>query len=84
MVEILIADDHEVVRRGVRDVLQAHAGWSVCGETHSGREAVGMATLLGWTGISSVSSRCTVVGTKCVSNARHFAGKESSTPPWGG
>jgi DNA-binding NarL/FixJ family response regulator len=46
MLEILIADDHEVVRRGVRDVLQAHPGWSVCGETHSGREAVGIAASL--------------------------------------
>lgn len=46
MLEILIADDHEIVRRGVRDVLQAHSGWSVCGETHSGREAVGIAASL--------------------------------------
>ncbi len=46
MLEILIADDHEVVRRGVRDLLQAHSGWSVCGETHSGREAVGLAASL--------------------------------------
>ncbi len=43
MLAILIADDHEVVRRGVRDVLEAHTGWSVCGETHSGREAVDIA-----------------------------------------
>lgn len=46
MLEILIADDHEVVRRGVREVLQAHSGWSVCGETHSGREAVSIAASL--------------------------------------
>ena len=46
MLAILIADDHEIVRRGVRDVLQAQPGWSVCGETHSGREAVGMAASL--------------------------------------
>lgn len=39
-VRILIADDHEVVRRGVRAVLEAEAGWVVCGEASSGREAV--------------------------------------------
>ncbi len=46
MLAIMIADDHEVVRRGVRDVLQSHSGWSVCGETHSGREAVNLAASL--------------------------------------
>ncbi len=46
MLAIMIADDHELVRRGVRDVLEAQPGWSVCGETHSGREAVGMAASL--------------------------------------
>jgi len=42
MVSILIADDHEVVRRGIRSVLEAHADWSVCGEADDGREAVEM------------------------------------------
>jgi DNA-binding NarL/FixJ family response regulator len=42
----MIADDHEVVRRGVRGLLEAQPGWSVCGETHSGREAVGIAASL--------------------------------------
>jgi DNA-binding NarL/FixJ family response regulator len=46
MLDILIADDHELVRRGVRDVLESQPGWRVCGETHSGREAVGLATSL--------------------------------------
>ena len=39
-VRILVADDHEVVRQGVRAVLEAQAGWVVCGEARSGREAV--------------------------------------------
>ena len=39
-VRILIADDHEVVRQGLRAVLEGQAGWVVCGETSSGREAV--------------------------------------------
>lgn len=42
----MIADDHEVVRRGVRALLDAQPGWSVCGEAPSGREAVGMAASL--------------------------------------
>src|SRR5215471_17638850 len=37
---ILIADDHEVVRRGIRALLENHPGWEVCGEAVDGREAV--------------------------------------------
>jgi DNA-binding NarL/FixJ family response regulator len=37
---ILIADDHEVVRRGIRAMLESHPGWEVCGEAGDGREAV--------------------------------------------
>src|SRR5579872_5932872 len=37
---ILIADDHDLMRRGVKALLQSHAGWEVCGEAHTGREAV--------------------------------------------
>ena len=37
---ILVADDHEVVRRGVRALLEAHAGWEVCGEAKDGCEAI--------------------------------------------
>jgi DNA-binding NarL/FixJ family response regulator len=40
---ILIADDHEVVRRGVRAVLETQPGWEVCGEAPTGRDAVGKA-----------------------------------------
>ena len=39
-VRILIADDHDVVRQGVRAVLDAEPEWIVCGEAGSGREAV--------------------------------------------
>jgi DNA-binding NarL/FixJ family response regulator len=42
-VRILIADDHEVVRQGVRTVLEEQAGWVVCGEASTGREAVAKA-----------------------------------------
>jgi DNA-binding NarL/FixJ family response regulator len=37
---ILIADDHEVVRGGIRTMLEAHPGWEVCAEAADGREAV--------------------------------------------
>jgi DNA-binding NarL/FixJ family response regulator len=39
MLRILIADDHEIVRRGVRNIISAHPGWEVCGEAADGREA---------------------------------------------
>ncbi|HXC42938.1 MAG TPA: response regulator transcription factor [Candidatus Dormibacteraeota bacterium] len=37
---ILIADDHEVVRRGLVTLLQSHDGWEICGEATDGRIAV--------------------------------------------
>jgi len=37
---ILIADDHEIVRRGIRALLENHPGWEVCGEAIDGRVAV--------------------------------------------
>src|ERR1700692_716730 len=40
---ILIADDHDLVRRGVKALLQSHANWQVCGEATTGREAVAKA-----------------------------------------
>jgi DNA-binding NarL/FixJ family response regulator len=43
---ILIADDHEVVRHGVRSLLEGHPGWEVCAEASDGREAVEKAVQL--------------------------------------
>jgi len=43
MLRILLADDHDVVRRGLRDQLSQHEGWVICGEASNGREAVKMA-----------------------------------------
>ncbi len=37
---ILIADDHEVVRQGLRTLLEAQPGWQVVAEAATGREAV--------------------------------------------
>jgi len=43
---ILVADDHEVVRKGLVALLQAQADWQVCGEAGDGREAVDKAQQL--------------------------------------
>ncbi len=37
---LLVADDHEIARRGIRTLLEAHPGWEVCAEAGDGREAV--------------------------------------------
>jgi DNA-binding NarL/FixJ family response regulator len=39
-IRILIADDHEIFRRGLRSLLESHAEWEVCGEAIDGQEAV--------------------------------------------
>ena len=39
-VRVVLADDHEVVRKGVRDLFNQHPGWTVCGEAENGIEAV--------------------------------------------
>ena len=36
--KILVADDHELMRRGVRSLLEAEAGWKVVGEASNGQE----------------------------------------------
>lgn len=43
---ILVADDHDIIRRGLKQLLIAHAGWEVCGEAKTGREAVALAEQL--------------------------------------
>jgi DNA-binding NarL/FixJ family response regulator len=37
---IMVADDHEVVRRGLCALLQAQPDWEICGEAGDGREAL--------------------------------------------
>jgi len=37
---ILVADDHELVRHGIRGILRARRGWRVIGEASNGQEAV--------------------------------------------
>jgi DNA-binding NarL/FixJ family response regulator len=37
---ILLADDHEIVRQGLRALVQTHPGWEVCGEAVDGWDAI--------------------------------------------
>src|SRR5579862_3967909 len=39
-VRILIADDHDAVRRGVRSLVSSHPDWLVCGEAVDGADAI--------------------------------------------
>jgi DNA-binding NarL/FixJ family response regulator len=39
MLRILIVDDYEIVRHGVRALVAANPNWEVCGEAHSGTAA---------------------------------------------
>lgn len=44
-VRILVADDHEVMRLGLRNLLESVAGWSVYADASTGNEAVELAIL---------------------------------------
>jgi DNA-binding NarL/FixJ family response regulator len=46
VVEILIADDHELFRRTLRGFIEAQSGWHVCGEAGDGLEALDKAKVL--------------------------------------
>jgi DNA-binding NarL/FixJ family response regulator len=37
---ILLADDHEIVRRGLRSLLESRDDWRICGEATDGNDAV--------------------------------------------
>ncbi len=43
MLQILIADDHALLRKGLQDLLETQPGWRVCGEANDGRQAVALA-----------------------------------------
>jgi len=46
MLNILIADDHALLRMGLRGLLEMHSGWRVCAEAPDGRQAVQLAEQL--------------------------------------
>ena len=43
MVRVLLADDHDIVRRGLRDMIEEQHGWQICAEATNGRQAVELA-----------------------------------------
>jgi len=46
ILRLLVADDHDVVRKGVRTLLEEQPGWEVAAEASDGREAVEKAKLV--------------------------------------
>jgi len=46
MIRLLVADDHELMRRGICQLLQMRKDWQVCGEAGNGRQAVELAAQL--------------------------------------
>ncbi len=45
-IQILVVDDHDVVREGVKAILQRRPDWVICGEASNGREAIALAETL--------------------------------------
>lgn len=43
---LFLADDHEIVRFGLRNLLESQMGWTVVGEAGNGKEAVEKVSLL--------------------------------------
>lgn len=43
LLRILVADDHDIVRHGLRALIEAHLGWEFCAEATNGQAAVEMA-----------------------------------------
>jgi DNA-binding NarL/FixJ family response regulator len=39
---ILVADDHDIIRRGLKHLITSRQGWEVCAEAKTGREAVSL------------------------------------------
>jgi DNA-binding NarL/FixJ family response regulator len=46
LTRVLLADDHALVRVGIKEVIENMPGWAVCGEAENGREAVEMVAKL--------------------------------------
>src|ERR1035437_1904609 len=67
---ILLADDHETVRKGLRSILGARPDWEICGEAANGREAVEEAKRLlpdlgimdiGMPGLNGLGATCQII-----------------------
>jgi DNA-binding NarL/FixJ family response regulator len=46
MTRIMVVDDHSMVRKQLRQVIQEREGWEVCGEASDGQEAIRLHTAL--------------------------------------
>ena len=46
MIRIMLADDYEVVRQGLRRILESREDWEICGEASDGGAAVELAMKL--------------------------------------
>jgi len=46
LLRILVVDDHDLVRQGLRSMLDTQPGWAVCGEAGTGHEGVTLAQQL--------------------------------------
>jgi DNA-binding NarL/FixJ family response regulator len=46
VLRILVADDHDLIRCGLRQLIEEHAGWDVCGEAATGSDAIEQAATL--------------------------------------
>ena len=44
MIRVLLADDHDLVRIGIKHLLESHHGFRVVGEARNGEEAIALAT----------------------------------------
>jgi DNA-binding NarL/FixJ family response regulator len=40
MARILLADDHELIRKGLRAIIETNKDWLICGEATNGQEAI--------------------------------------------
>jgi DNA-binding NarL/FixJ family response regulator len=41
--KILLADDHDLMRRGLKSLIAPRPEWAICGEAHTGSQAVALA-----------------------------------------
>jgi DNA-binding NarL/FixJ family response regulator len=45
-IRVLVADDHEAIRTGLKAIVESTPGWEICGEVSNGRDAVDLAVSL--------------------------------------
>lgn len=45
-IQIIIADDHSMIRQGIKAMIESHPGWLLCGETDNGRTLIELARKL--------------------------------------